>query len=54
MPKSESRSAIVEIISVMGDALAAAAAVRQGRQPRAHNLLGLGIDPEQFRRIKRF
>ncbi|HWK69075.1 MAG TPA: hypothetical protein VNS34_29470 [Rhizobiaceae bacterium] len=54
MSKRQIRSAVVEIMSVMGDALAVAAAVRQGRQPRARNLLGLGIDPEQFGRIDRY
>lgn len=48
------RSAVVEIMSVIGDALAVAAAVRQRRQPKAHNLMGLGIDPDQFRRIGRY
>jgi hypothetical protein len=42
-----------EIITAMGDALAVAASVRQERQPDARNLRGLGIDPEQFRRIGR-
>jgi hypothetical protein len=48
------RSAVVEIMAAVGDALAVAAAVRQGRQPSAQNLRGLGIDPEQFRQIGRF
>ncbi len=43
-----------EVLSVMGDAIAAAAAVRQHRTPRAENLVKLGIDPEQFREIRRF
>jgi len=54
MSDNRKRSSFAEIISVMGDALAVAASVRQGRQPKAHNLLGLGIDPEQFRQIRRF
>lgn len=45
------RSTFGEIFAVIGDALAVAAAVRQGRQPAAHHLRGLGIDPQQFRRI---
>ncbi|MGE0503721.1 MAG: hypothetical protein AB7I79_24185 [Rhizobiaceae bacterium] len=43
-----------EVLSVMGDAIAAAAAVRQGRTPRSENLVRLGIDPDQFREIRRF
>jgi len=48
------RSKIADFFSVFGNAVAAAAAVDNGRQPRARDLRGLGIDPEQFRRIKRF
>ena len=48
------RSTVAEIMSVMGDALAVAAAVRQGQQHRDRNLRGLGIDPEQFRQIGRY
>jgi hypothetical protein len=51
---SHNRSAIVELIGIFGNAVAAASAVRQGRQPRARDLRALGIDPEQFRRISRF
>lgn len=54
MSNRQRRSTVVEIMSIMGDALAVAAAVRQGRQPRAQNLRGLGIDPEQFRQIGRY
>lgn len=54
MSNNTRRSALSEILQIMGDALAAAAAVRQGRQPAAHNLRGFGIDPEQFRQIGRY
>lgn len=54
MSNNTKRSALSEILQIMGDALATAAAVRQGRQPRARNLRGLGIDPEQFRQIGRY
>jgi hypothetical protein len=53
MSKHNRRTTFAEIITIMGDALAAAASVRQGRQPDARNLRGLGIDPEQFRQIGR-
>jgi hypothetical protein len=49
---STNRTRIGEILSVIGDAIATAAAVRNGRQPKARNLRGLGIDPEQFRKIR--
>lgn len=42
-----------EVLGIIGDALATAAAVRQHRQPAPHHLRGLGIDPEQFRQINR-
>ena len=53
MSNHNRRTTFAEIITIMGDALAAAASVRQGRQPDARNLRGLGIDPEQFRQIGR-
>ncbi len=54
MSNNTKRSAISEILQIMGDALATAAAVRQGRQPASRNLRGLGIDPEQFKQIGRY
>ena len=47
-------SLVSEILTVIGDALASASAVQQGRQPKARNLRGLGIDPVEFRKIGRF
>lgn len=47
------RSAFGEIFSIMGDAIAAAAAVRAHRKPDAQTLRRLGIDPEQFGSIGR-
>lgn len=44
---------ITRIVELFTDAIAAAAAVETGHQPRAKNLKGLGIDPEQFRKIGR-
>ena len=46
------RITFAEVFGIIGDALATAAAVRNGRQPNARNLRGLGIDPEQFRKIR--
>jgi hypothetical protein len=53
MPRNARPSRLGEIFSLMGDAIAAAAAVRMHRQPDAHTLRRLGIDPEQFARIGR-
>jgi len=47
-------SFVSEILTVIGDAMATASAVQQGRQPKARNLRGLGIDPAQFREIGRY
>jgi len=49
---STPRIRITEILSVIGDAIAAASAVEAGRQPKARNLRGLGIDPKAFRDIR--
>ncbi|MBX3581722.1 MAG: hypothetical protein KF810_07510 [Rhizobiaceae bacterium] len=46
------RTRIGEIVSIIGDAIATAAAVSEGHQPKVHNLRGLGIDPKQFRKIR--
>lgn len=54
MSNNTRRSALSEILQIMGDALAAAAAVRQDRQPNARDLRGLGTDPDQFRQIGRY
>ena len=47
-------SLVSEILTVIGDALASASAVQQGRCPKADNLRGLGIDPAEFRKINRY
>lgn len=54
MSNNTKRSAFSEILQIMGDALAAAAAVRQSRQPAAHDLHGHGTDPERFRQTGRY
>lgn len=43
---------IGSFISIFGSAVNAAAAVRQGRQPRKADLDILGIDAQQFRLIR--
>ncbi len=48
---SSKPSALRQFFAVVGDAVAVSAAVRTGRQPAAHNLRGLGIDPARFREI---
>lgn len=47
------RTTFGEVLGIIGDALATAAAVRQHRQPAPRHLRGLGIDPEHFRQIYR-
>ena len=45
---------VSEILSVIGNVLASASAVQQGRRPRATDLRGLGIDPAEFCKIGRY
>lgn len=47
-----SRNRIYDLVSVFGSAVAAASAVSGGYQPRSRDLRTLGIDPEQFRKIR--
>jgi hypothetical protein len=49
---SRKQTRIGRIVSIIGDAIATAAAASQGHQPKARNLRGLGIDPKQFREIR--
>jgi hypothetical protein len=49
---NSARSRILDLLSTFGSAVAAASASSQGRQPRARDLRALGIDPEQFRKIR--
>ena len=51
MSRNVRRGRLGEVFSIMGDVIAAAAAVRTYRQPDAQTLRRLGIDPEQFGRI---
>jgi hypothetical protein len=53
MSRNVRRSRLGEVFSLMGDAIAAASAVRMNRQPEEQTLRRLGIDPEQFGRIGR-
>ncbi|WP_169749441.1 hypothetical protein [Devosia geojensis] len=43
-----------DFLDVIGSAAAAAAAVENGRAPRARDLRVLGIDADQFRSIGKF
>lgn len=54
MSYRQQRARLGELFTIMGNAIAAASAVDHGRQPSARHLRGLGIDPEQFRGIRRF
>jgi hypothetical protein len=49
---SRKQNRISQIVSIIGDAIATAAAVSEGHRPKARNLRGLGIDPKQFREIR--
>jgi hypothetical protein len=48
------KSFFSDVLMTIGSALAAAAAVRQGREPDRRNLRALGIDPDQFHTIRRY
>lgn len=54
MSNRQQQSRVSEFFTVLGNAIAAASAVSHGRQPRARDLRGLGIDPVQFAKIRRF
>ena len=45
---------IIEFLDIVGSALAVSAATRDRRQARDADLLRLGIEPAQFRGIRRF
>lgn len=45
---------ITEFLDIVGSAIAVSAATREHRQARDADLRRLGIDPVQFRGIKRF
>ncbi|MER8971081.1 MULTISPECIES: hypothetical protein [unclassified Mesorhizobium] len=47
-------SAIGDVFSVFGSAVAASRAVESGRKPRAHDLRNLGMEPAAFDKIRRF
>jgi hypothetical protein len=54
MSRNKKRTGFGEVFSLIGDAVAAAAAVRTHRQPDAQTLRRLGIDPDQFNQIGRY
>ncbi|MER8728699.1 hypothetical protein NKH28_02495 [Mesorhizobium sp. M1227] len=47
-------SAIGNVFSVFGSAVAASRAVECGRKPRGHDLRNLGMEPAAFNKIRRF
>ncbi|MER9330461.1 hypothetical protein NKJ26_23735 [Mesorhizobium sp. M0152] len=47
-------SAIGDLFTTFGSAVAASRAVEAGRKPRAHDLRKLGMDPAVFDKIGRF
>jgi hypothetical protein len=54
MNNNSKRSFLREVLFSMSNAVAAASAVERGARPLDEDLRRLGIDPEAFRRIKRF
>jgi hypothetical protein len=52
--RNHNRSLFREVLVTMGNALVTAAAVNRGGRPADRNLRGLGIDPADFRDIKRY
>lgn len=54
MAKSQFRSGIGGMLDMIGSAIAVAAAEENGRAARASDLRRLGIDPVEFRKIRRF
>lgn len=49
---SNKRTTFTQVLGIIGDAIVTAAAASHGHQPKARNLRGLGINPEQFRTIR--
>ena len=47
-------SAIGDIFTTFGSAVAVSRAVESGRKPRANDLRKLGMDPAAFDKIRRF
>jgi hypothetical protein len=54
MSNNRQHSFLTEVLSSMRNAIAAASAVERGARPMDDDLRRLGIDPEAFRRIRRF
>jgi hypothetical protein len=51
---NRTRSAVADILDIIGSAIAVGAATNSGRKPRSCDLRVLGIDPTQFDKIGRF
>jgi hypothetical protein len=54
MSNNHKRSAFGQLFDVLGSAIAVASAVESGRRPFDRDLDVLGIDPRNFRKIRRF
>ena len=54
MSNTGNHSFLREVLSTMGNAIAAAAAVHRGGKPAQRHLLALGIDAAEYKRIKRY
>ena len=52
--RNYNRSLFQDVLLTIGSALASAAALNRGGRPNDRNLGGLGIDPAEFRKIKRY
>jgi len=53
MSRRSLTSTLRRFVELTASAIAASSAVESGREPSAHALRRLGIDPEQFGRIMR-
>jgi hypothetical protein len=54
MSKNQPRSTFADLLGLLGSAISAAAAEESGRSARSQDLRRLGIDPIEFRKIRRF
>ncbi len=54
MSKNQPRSTFADLLGMLGSAISVAAAEENGRSARPQDLRRLGIDPMEFRKIRRF
>jgi hypothetical protein len=52
--RNHTRSFLRNMYSTLSSAVAAASAVDRGHRPQDRDLLALGIDPAEFRSIRRY